>query len=94
MSLVKCPDCLHLCFSDSQECRSCAREFDRGELSLKLAAENRAFNKKCYGIFLVLFVVLMIAVGYAVFQGPVFAPTRHGTAVSKTEGYERITLVW
>ena len=29
MSLVKCPECLRLCFSDSQACHSCSREFNR-----------------------------------------------------------------
>ena len=75
MSLVKCPDCLHLCFSDSQQCRSCSREFDRGELSLKLAGENRAFNKKCYGVFLILFLLALLAVRYTVFHVPVIPPT-------------------
>ena len=71
MSLVKCPECLHLCFSDFQACQSCSREFSRGELRAKLAAENKAFNRKCYGVFLALFVLALLAVGYMVFEGPV-----------------------
>jgi hypothetical protein len=70
MSLVKCPDCQHLCFSDSQGCQSCSHEFNRGELRTKLAAENKAFDRKCYGVFLILFLLVLIAVGYAVFQRP------------------------
>ena len=71
MSLVKCPDCQRLCFSDSQACESCLREFNRGELSAKLAAENKAFDRKCYGVFLILFLLAVLAVGYAMFQEPV-----------------------
>ena len=71
MSLVKCPECLRLCFSDSEACQSCAREFKPGELGAKLAAENKAFDRKCYGVFLVLFLLVLIALGYVVFLMPV-----------------------
>ena len=76
MSLVKCPECLHLCFSDSQACRNCLREFNRGELGAKLAAESKAFDRKCYGVFLILLIALLIAVSYAVFQGRMTPPSQ------------------
>ena len=69
MSLVKCPECLRLCFSDSHACHGCSRKFDGGELRAKLAAENKAFDRKCYGVFLILLLGALIAVGYSVFQG-------------------------
>ena len=75
MSLVKCPECLHLCFSDSHACHSCSREFNRGELRAKLVAENKAFDRKSYGVFLILLLLVLIAVGYAVFQRPVMLQT-------------------
>jgi hypothetical protein len=83
MSLVKCPECLRLCFSDAQACHSCSREFNRGELITKLAAENKAFDRKCYGVFLILLLLVLIAVGYAVFQGPVIPRTSDSLAISK-----------
>ena len=82
MSLVKCPECLRLCFSDSQACQSCSHEFNRGELGAKLVAENKAFDRKCYGVFLILLLVALIAVGYAVFQGPVMPQTPDSLAIS------------
>ena len=75
MSLVKCPECVHLCFSDSQVCPRCSREFSHGELRAKLMAENKTFDRKCYGVFLILFLVALLAVGYTVFHGPVIPPT-------------------
>jgi len=83
MSLVKCPECLHLCFSDSQACRSCSREFDRGELELKLATENKNYDRKCYGVFLILFLLVLIAVGYAVFRRPPVPPTPDSLRLSQ-----------
>jgi hypothetical protein len=83
MSLVKCPECLCLCFSDSHRCQSCLREFNQGELGVKLAAENIAFNRKCYGVFLILFVVLLLSVGYAVLQGPSMPRTFESLAISQ-----------
>jgi hypothetical protein len=85
MSLVKCPECLRLCFSDSQVCHSCSREFNRGQLRAKLAAENKAFDRKCYVVFLVLLLLVLIAVGYAVFQGPVIPRTPDSLAISKSQ---------
>jgi len=85
MSLVKCPECRRLCFSDSQACHSCSREFNQGELRAKLAAENKAFDRKCYGVFLILLLLVLIAVGYAVFQGPVIPRTPNSLAVSKNQ---------
>ena len=85
MSLVKCPECLHLCFSDSQKCLSCSCEFNRDELSAKLAAENKAFDRKCYGVFLILILLALLAVGYAVFQGPVVTQTSDSLAISKSQ---------
>jgi hypothetical protein len=83
MSLVKCPDCLHLCFSDSQVCQRCSREFSRGELGAKLAAENKAFDRKCYGVFLIMFLLALVAVGFAVFHRPVILLTPDSLARSK-----------
>jgi hypothetical protein len=83
MSLVKCPECLRLCFSDSQACQSCSREFNGGELNAKLAAENRAFDRKCYAIFLILILAALIAVGYVVWQGPVMPQTSDRLAISQ-----------
>jgi len=83
MSLVKCPECLRLCFSDSHACESCSREFNRGELNAKLAAENKAFDRKCYAIFLILMLAALIAVGYAVFQGPVMKQIPDHLAISQ-----------
>ena len=80
MSLVKCPECLRLCFSDSHACQSCSREFNRGELSAKLAAETKAFDRKCYGVFLILFLLALLAVGYAVFQVAVIPKTSESLA--------------
>ena len=71
MSLVKCPECFRLCFSESHACQSCLRDFDRGELRAKLVAENKGFDRKCYGVFLILFLLALLAVGYVMFQGPV-----------------------
>ena len=85
MSLVKCPECLRLCFSDSEACQSCAREFKPGELGAKLAAENKAFDRKCYGVFLVLLLLVLIALGYAVFQALVMPTTPHSLAISKVD---------
>lgn len=82
MSLVKCPECLHLCFSDSQVCQKCSREFSRGELRTKLAAENRAFDRKCYGAFLILFLLALLAVRYTVFHVPVIPPTPDSPTMS------------
>ena len=98
MSLVRCPECLRLCFSDSHACQSCSHEFNRGELSAKLAAENKAFERKCYGVFLVLFLLVLIAVGYAVFQGPVMPKTSDLLAISKVNNpwsmlYHRLHLI-
>jgi hypothetical protein len=87
MSLVKCPECLHLCFSDSHACQSCSREFNRGQLRAKLAAENKAFDRKCYGVFLILLLLVLIAVGYAVFQGPVTPRTPDSLAISKVNNH-------
>jgi len=75
MSLVKCPECLRLCFSDSQACHSCSREFYPSQLRVKLAAENKAFDRKCYGVFLILFLLALLAEGYAMFHGPVIPLT-------------------
>lgn len=69
MSLVKCPECLRLCFSDAQACHSCSREFNRGQLRAKLAVENKAFDRKCYGVFLILLLLVLIAVGMQYFKG-------------------------
>ena len=85
MSLVKCPECLHLCFSDSHACPSCSHEFNRGELNTKLAAENKAFDRKCYGVFLVLSLLALLAVGYAVFQVPVIAKTPDSLAIFQSQ---------
>ena len=98
MSLVKCPECLRLCFSDSHACQSCSREFNRGELSAKLAAENKAFDRKCYGVFLVLILLALIAAGYAVFQGPVMPKTPDSLVIFKVNNpwsmlYHRLHLI-
>jgi len=85
MSLVKCPECLRLCFSDSQACQSCAREFNRGELGAKLAAENKAFDRKCYGVFLILLLLVLIALGYEVFHTLAMPKTPDSLAISKTQ---------
>ena len=85
MSLVKCPECRHLCFSDSEVCHSCAREFKRGELNAKLVAENKAFDRKCYGVFLILLLLVLLAVGYAVFQGPMISRTPDSLAIFKSQ---------
>ncbi len=85
MSLVKCPECLRLCFSDSQECLSCSCEFNRGELRTKLATENKAFDRKCYGVFLILFLLALLAVGYVVFQGGVVPQTSDSLAIFKSQ---------
>lgn len=85
MNLVKCPDCLHLCFSDSQECRSCSRGFKPGELGLKLESENKAFDRKCYAVFFILFLLVLIAAGYIVFQGPALTRTQHSLAISRVD---------
>ena len=82
MSLVKCPECLRLCFSDSDACQSCSREFNRGELRGKLTAENKAFDRKCYAIFLILMLAALIAVGYVVYQGPVMPQTLDQLAIA------------
>ena len=81
MSLVKCPECLRLCFSDSHACQSCSREFNRGELREKLAAENKAFDRKCYGVFLVLLLLVLIGGGYAMLQGSVTRQTSDSLAI-------------
>jgi hypothetical protein len=85
MSLVKCPECQRLCFSDSQACHSCSREFNPGELRAKLAAENKAFDRKCYGVFLILLLLVLIAAGYAVYQGPVMPRAPDSLAISKSQ---------
>jgi len=89
MSLVRCPECLRLCFSDSRVCQSCSREFSRGELRAKLAAENKAFDRKCYGVFVILLLLVLIAVGYAVFQGPMTRKTPDSLAISKQANNHR-----
>ena len=83
MSLVKCPECQHLCFSDSQACGSCLREFSRGELRAKLTGENKSYDRKVYGVFLVLLILVLAAVGYAVYQGPVLRHTPESQAISE-----------
>ena len=80
-------ECLRLCFSDSQVCHSCSREFNRGELITKLAAENKAFDRKCYGVFLILLLLVLIAVGYAVFQGPMIPRTPGLLTISKVNNH-------
>jgi hypothetical protein len=85
MSLVKCPECLRLCFSDSQACQSCSREFNPGQLRAKLAAENKAFDRKCYGVFLILLVLALLAEGYAVFHGPGIPLTPDSLAISPSQ---------
>jgi hypothetical protein len=85
MSLVKCPECLRLYFSDAQACHSCSPEFNRGELREKLAAENKAFDRKCYGVFVILLLLVLIAMGYAVFQGPVTPGPPDSLAISKSQ---------
>jgi hypothetical protein len=42
---------------------------------VKLAAENKAFDRKCYGVFLILFLLALLAEGYAMFHGPVIPLT-------------------
>jgi hypothetical protein len=64
MSLVQCPECHRLCFSDFESCVGCLRKFEPGELRTKLMSENRVFERKFYAVFLILFVVLAIALGY------------------------------
>jgi hypothetical protein len=48
-----------------------------------MAAENKAFDRKCYGVFLVLILLALIAAGDAVFQGPVRSKTLDSLAISK-----------
>jgi hypothetical protein len=88
MSLVKCPECRRLCFSDCQQCVNCSREFNRGELSLKLASENKTFERRCYGIFFVLFLLTLIAVTFEVFQGSTLPLTQPSMAISRVESLD------
>ena len=85
MSLVKCPKCRRLCFSDAYACQSCSHEFNAGELRAKLAAENKAFDRKCYGVFVILLLLVLIAAGYAAFQERVIPRTPDSLAISKSQ---------
>ena len=64
MGLTSCPHCRKLCFTDAALCPSCRRAFRNGELQAQADAEDRAFMRKSYALFLM---ALLASLGVAAF---------------------------
>lgn len=69
MNLVNCPACDNLCFTDCKSCAGCGREFQSGTLQTKADAEDKAFMRKSYAIFLVAILILLGALVFVVLGG-------------------------
>lgn len=60
MDMTKSTCCHRLSFVNLASCPHCGKGFSPGELKSKARAEDKAFDKKIYALFLAVFIVLAV----------------------------------
>jgi hypothetical protein len=58
MNITKSLCCHRLCLTNALSCPHCGKSFQPGALDAKADAENKAFDRKGYAIFLAAFLIL------------------------------------
>jgi hypothetical protein len=65
MSLIHCPDCHHLTFSNAASCPSCGEAFQPGALLAIAKTEEKSFRRKSGALF---FAALLLIVAVSLFM--------------------------
>jgi hypothetical protein len=61
MEITKSLCCHRLCLTNTLSCPHCGKAFQPGSLAAKAIAENTAFTRRIYAIFLAAFLILPAA---------------------------------
>ena len=83
MDITRSVCCHRLSFVDLVSCPHCGKAFSAGMLQSQARAEDKAFNKKVYALFLAVFVVLAVV--------SIFILSQH---VTSPPAASRIEHVW
>ena len=70
MDITKSTCCRRLSFVNAVSCPHCGEAFQPGTLRAKALAEDKAFNRKVYALFLAAFVVLAAVSIFILSQHP------------------------
>jgi hypothetical protein len=87
MDITRSACCHRLSFVNLVSCPHCGKAFTPGTLKARALAENKAFSKKIYALFLVAFIALAAVSIFIVSQHPSSSP-----AVSHLEPIPAFTL--
>ena len=89
MDITRSTCCRRLSFVNRASCPHCGQAFLPGTLQARAVAEDRAFNQKVYGLFLVVFIALAAVSVFILLQHPAKSP-----AVSHLEHIPAFTITF